>query len=254
LAFSPNGDLYVSEGLSAIYRFDKSGYGTLFANLASPGGMAFDQSGNLYVTSNNTIVRFDASRTATVVVSSGLSAPVDLAFDSRGDLFISNSQTHTIVKITPGGVQSVFAGPSEGLSVPLGLAFDSDDFLYVVNYIGNSVVKLDPDGKARPFATEGLNRPRFIAVRPTPLFGGKITRIAASQYRITFQGDPGRPYVIQYRSNLIGEEPWQFLVTRLADSRGRCSTVDQPLPGTRARFYRAIASNFISKSMGTPIR
>ena len=254
LAFSPDGDLYVSEGLGPIYRFDKNGHGTLFANLPNSGGMAFDQSGNLYVTSNNTIVRFDTSGTPTVVVSTGLAGPVGLAFDSRGNLFVSNSQTYTIVKITPGGVQSVFAGPSEGLYVPLGLAFDSDDFLYVVNYVGNSIVKLDPEGKARPFATAGLNRPRFITFRPAQLFGGKIARIGASQYRISFQGDPGRSYAIQYRTDLMGEEPWQLLVTRLADSHGHYSTVDQLPPATPARFYRAVALDVMSKSSGAAIR
>jgi len=72
----------------------------------------------------------------------GLSGAEQIVVDSTGNLFIANTSRHTILKVTPAGVVSVFAG-SDGTSgsadgttlarfnTPKGLAIDSGNNLYV---------------------------------------------------------------------------------------------------------------------------
>jgi sugar lactone lactonase YvrE len=243
LVFSASGDLYVSEGPSSVYRFDRNGNGVLFANtnLHNPSGMAFDEAGNLYVANegNGTITRYDGG-VPTVLSNLGLAGPVGLAFDGEGSLFVSNHRNNTIVKITKLGVRSVFADATSGLSVPLDLQFDSRGFLYVVNFLGDSVTKFARDGTATPFITSGLNEPRFLAVRRAPVAHGQIERNVEGGYRISFQGNPGQQYTVEWRTEMSSDSAWQFLATRVADLRGSYSIVDKPPDGTTSRFYRAI--------------
>jgi hypothetical protein len=73
----------------------------------------------------------------------GVSTPVETVVDSVGNLFIANFSRHTILKVTPAGAVSVFAGAdgtsgstdatggSARFNQPQGLAIDSSDNLYV---------------------------------------------------------------------------------------------------------------------------
>ena len=79
-----------------------------------PMGLAFDSSGNLYVSNQgaNTISKLDPSGNESIFVSSGLNQPMGLAFDSGGNLYVVNNGNlgnNTIVKIDAKGNESVFA-------------------------------------------------------------------------------------------------------------------------------------------------
>src|SRR5262249_41041666 len=69
-------------------------------------------------------------------------APTGLAFDSSGNLYVSSQTANRILKVTPSGVVSTFVDSNSGLDVPLGLAFDSSGNLYVANSGDNRVVKV----------------------------------------------------------------------------------------------------------------
>ena len=73
---------------------------------------------------------FDSCRTAPLFADStdGIGLPHGLAFDANGNLFVACGN-HTIVKLTPGGVGSVFAS-SPDIFNPGGLAFDTTGNLY----------------------------------------------------------------------------------------------------------------------------
>jgi hypothetical protein len=86
----------------------------------------------------------------------GISTGVGIVMDSLGNLFVSNFSQHTILKITPAGVASVFAG-SNGVSGttdatgsaarfnnPEGLAIDSSDNLYVGEAGNHAIRKITP--------------------------------------------------------------------------------------------------------------
>jgi sugar lactone lactonase YvrE len=166
--------LYASDiGFGAIQRITGDGaitfspphYPWWIGGLTNPGGLAFDQSGILYVGLDGKIEKF--SQTGTDL---GLFANIGagaLAFDRAGDLYAVTGST-TIMKFTPDGVGSVFADANDGLTGATALAFDSAENLYVSNY-GSSlaerrVIKLSPDGIGSVFASGGLGAPHGIAV------------------------------------------------------------------------------------------
>jgi sugar lactone lactonase YvrE len=133
----------------------------------NPVFMAFDSSGNLYV-SQQTGTTVDKITPGGVVstFATGLNGPTGLAFDTSGNLYVSNygnGSGTTVSKITPGGVVSTFA---TGLNGPEGLAFDSKGNLYAGNLgngdSGTTVSKITPSGSVSTFAT-GLSAPVGMA-------------------------------------------------------------------------------------------
>lgn len=114
----------------------------------------------------NTVREYDPATGAYlgIYASAGLNEPTSLAFDSAGNLFVANYGSDNIVKITPGGVTSVFASYStdHNLAAPQGLAFDKSGNLYVANWGGGTIERFTPQGVASTFAT-GLNYPADLA-------------------------------------------------------------------------------------------
>ena len=115
LAFNSSGNLFVANGSDAapsILEFTPGGVGKVFAStmLSEPSAIAFDSHGNLFVTNytNDTIVRFTPDGTGTLFANTGSFHPFGLAIDSSDNLFVTNA-VDTILKITPGVAQSVFA-------------------------------------------------------------------------------------------------------------------------------------------------
>jgi hypothetical protein len=141
LAFDSAGYLYAADGgAQTIYKFAPNGARTVFV-----GPSAFAEG----------------------------AYPVGLAFDSSGNLFVSTEcfcdpGNDTIVYFTPTGVGSTFA---TGLTFPRGLAFDSFGNLFVAeaNAIPNGDVLEFPAGSHEPnyppFAS-GFGRPEFLTFGP----------------------------------------------------------------------------------------
>ncbi|MFG1608043.1 fibronectin type III domain-containing protein [Actinoplanes sp. NPDC049265] len=101
--------------------------------------------------------------------SSPLSSPMGTAFDSQGNMFISTYGTNNcqVLKVTPGGTLSVFAGSgpcanatpgpatASGLNKPTNLAVDSQDNVYVTEDVGNRLSKITPGGTLSIVAGNG---------------------------------------------------------------------------------------------------
>lgn len=116
--------------------------------MKSPGGLAFDGEGNLYVadSGNNRLLfvpNYDGALDFDLAVSygSGLSGPSAVTVDSTGTVFLADTGNNAIVE---------FAGPlgsqaqldvATGLNAPSAVATDASGSLYVVNKGDNSVVK-----------------------------------------------------------------------------------------------------------------
>jgi len=94
-------------------------------------------------------------------VAFGLSRPRGLAFDSAGSLFVATNFCDavtwchpTILKITPGGAQNVFATIPDSFFAE-GVAIDRSDNLYVMAIAWSNMVsiifKLTPEGGRRSF-------------------------------------------------------------------------------------------------------
>jgi uncharacterized protein (TIGR03437 family) len=164
------------------------------AQFNTPGGLAFDGAGNLYIsdTGNSRVRRMTPAGVIATVAGDGnkgyggdggpgtlahLNEPVRLAFDATGNLYIADRADQRIRRLTPAGIISTVAGNGTAggggdggpataaqLSYPSGVGFDSN---------GNMLLAV-------------LNNHRIRAVSPS----GVITTIAGSG-AAGFAGDGG---------------------------------------------------------------
>jgi sugar lactone lactonase YvrE len=184
---APAQNLFVTSGNLAnfgnvpgtISEFTPGGVRINFASLSqTPDALAFDNSGNLFVTTSTgtglggTIQEFTPGG-AQSTFATGLINPSALAFDSAGNLFVGTGPGGGIYEYTPGGLKSTFA---TGLSDIRGLAFDSAGDLFVTtfsNLLGHLpspgpgprtgvIYEFSPDGVKSTFAT-GLLAPMALA-------------------------------------------------------------------------------------------
>ena len=149
LAADGSGNLYVADSANhRIRRIDAGGVITTIAGtgvrgfsgdggpateaqIAAPGGLALDGSGNLYVadSGNNRIRRIDAEGVVTTIAGSGpgfylgvplgdggpateaqLAAPIDLALDGSGNVYVTDLRAIRIRRIDAEGVITTIAG------------------------------------------------------------------------------------------------------------------------------------------------
>ena len=97
--------------------------------------------------------------------------PLGLAFDSSGNLFVSTDcfcdpGSDIILEFTPTGVESTFA---TGLTNPRGLAFDSSGNLFVAesnDFPDGDILEFPPGGGTPTVFASGLNRPQFLTFGP----------------------------------------------------------------------------------------
>lgn len=140
LAKGPNGDLFVADAMyHRIRRIDAAGNVTTFAG---SGAMA---------------------TTPGTGTGASIASPMGLAFDSQGNLFVASYVGHAILKITPAGVVSVFAGSGTSGSTdatgtaatfnsPIGLCIDAQDNLYVADSHNHRIRRITPGGTVTTWA------------------------------------------------------------------------------------------------------
>jgi len=149
LAFS-NGYLYVStfeEGKVDAYDLAGHKLGTVWSapsTKAWPYGIAFDQSGNLFIAGygqfgdGTKIYEVRAgdvtarSGQFSVFLDAGVVEPVSLTFDASGDLYASYYNASKILRVAANGSYLEFPGAGTREASPNGIAIDSQNNLYVV--------------------------------------------------------------------------------------------------------------------------
>jgi DNA-binding beta-propeller fold protein YncE len=140
------------------------------SNLNNPAGVAVDSSGNVYIAdkSNNLVEKVtpdgtlsvfagtgtQGSPTPGVATSSKLYGPTGVAVDSSGNVYIADRSNELVLKVTPSGTLSVFAGTgtqgapiagpatSSNLNHAFGVAVDSSGNVYIVDSGNNLVEKV----------------------------------------------------------------------------------------------------------------
>ena len=146
-------------------------------DLDSPGGLAVDSSGNLYIANAWGIRKVDVNTGLMTTVagdpnlagshsgdggpamSAGLDGPSGVAVDSQGNLYITEATyAHSTVRKVDAstGIITTIAGTgpagyngdnipatSAQLSLPLGVVVDSSGNVYVADYAGNRIRKID---------------------------------------------------------------------------------------------------------------
>jgi streptogramin lyase len=171
LAFSPEGDLYVtSRAEGSVYRVDSTGEFTVYAEgMGVATGAAFDSAGNLFVGDRSgTIFKINTERQIFVHATLEPSvAAYHLAVDGEGTLFVTGptlSSNEAVWAIAPNGDTRAWF---RGLGRPQGLALAKDGDLYVVACLHGQrgLVRITPAGKA----SLALAGPNLVGVAFSPL-------------------------------------------------------------------------------------
>ncbi len=154
LAFSPEGDLYVSSRAEgAVYRVDSAGEFTVYAEgMGVATGVAFDREGNLYVGDRSgTIFKINPERQIFVHATLEPSvAAYHLAINAEGTLFVtapSLSSNEAIWAIEANGDTRAWF---RGLGRPQGLALSKEGDVYAAACLHGrcGLVRVTPKGEA----------------------------------------------------------------------------------------------------------
>ena len=172
-AFDPDdGSLYVTRSGSrgqrvpvSIFRIDANGTLTsLHGEITNPTGIAFDSTGQLYVTSrlDGTVYRVSPFHEV-VPFARNLGVATSIAFDRVGRMYVGD-RTGTIHRVNGVGEADVWALLEPSVSA-YHMAFGPDGYLYVTGPTVSSfdaVMRVDPDGRTSVFY-RGLGRPQGLA-------------------------------------------------------------------------------------------
>ena len=166
------------------YGFKGDGGPATSASLSSPGYIAFDAAGNLYISdsyanrirkvSNGIITTIAGNGTAAysgdggLATNAGINLPQGIAFDSAGNLYIAEFNSHRVRKVATNGIITTVAGNGlagyfgdGGLAVqaelyyPISVAADASGNLYIADESNNAIRKV-ANGKISTVAGEGV--------------------------------------------------------------------------------------------------
>lgn len=130
-----------------------------YATVPSPQGIAFDGSGNLYVTSGGPthgLYKVPPGGGAGVLfANTGFADVWGVVCDPDGNVFVADRNATVanggrIWKVTPAGAISAF---KTGLPGPFGLARDASGNLYTSAYNGQRILRITPAGVVSDYAT-----------------------------------------------------------------------------------------------------
>ncbi|MEB4211588.1 serine/threonine-protein kinase PknD [Mycobacterium sp. 94-17] len=135
----------------------------------SPGGVALDSAGNVYVTSEGMygrVVKLTAGSNATTVLPfHGLYQPQGLAVDGAGTVYVADFNNRVVSMAAGSNDQKEL--PFQGLNYPEGVAVDGQGAVYVADRGNSRVVKLAAGSQTQTvLGFDGLKNPDGVAVDP----------------------------------------------------------------------------------------
>jgi sugar lactone lactonase YvrE len=200
VAVDEKGRFYISASRHhQVFRIDATGVLTVFAGnqregfsgdggpataaqLWTPHGLAFDRQENLYIADqrNHRVRRVDPAGIISTFVVTGTSErvnpvtdeitnlPAGLAVDGQDNLYIADPVNHRLLKATPDGKLSTYAGTGKRgysgdggpaalaqVAGPTDVAVDAAGNVYIADFGNNRVRRIDPSGTISTVAGSG---------------------------------------------------------------------------------------------------
>lgn len=213
LTFDPGGNIYIADTSNHVVRivnpkgniYTFAGNGTAGnsgdggkatgASLNSPGGLAADSAGNIYIADyeNLTVRKVDTKGTITTIAGTGtygysgdggpatkaaLAQPIAVAVDPAGNIYIADTGNNNIREITTdGNIHTLFSNVNA-----TSIAVDAAGSIYYTNPLNSTVQKILSNGTRFTIAGNGfagfsgdggpatsaqLNQPQGVAVDPS---------------------------------------------------------------------------------------
>ncbi|WP_263366246.1 choice-of-anchor D domain-containing protein, partial [Edaphobacter bradus] len=140
------------------------------SGLNSPGDVAVDGSGNIYIadTYNHRVLKETLSGGSYTqsTIGSGLSYTWGVVVDGSGNVYIADSANNRVLKETLSGGSYTESTIGSGLNGPGGVAVDGSGNVYIADTANNRVVKETLSGGSYTQSTIGsvLNRPNGVTV------------------------------------------------------------------------------------------
>lgn len=140
------------------------------SGLSAPNGLAFDRSGNLWVSQAANVVEltppFTTNSAAATTIANGLQSPSAIAFDGAEDMYVCDKGKNAIV-VYPAGGSTPSLTFTNGINGPSSMIINGS-YLYVANAAGDDVAeyRLPLSSSSEPIATNAvdMNHPTGIAV------------------------------------------------------------------------------------------
>ena len=212
------------------------------AELSSPGGVAVDNAGNLYIadTYNHRVRRVNPQGVITTITTQ-VHSPGDVDVDGAGNLYVADTQHNRILRVDESGSSTTIAGTGKGgyggdggpavaaqLWLPEGVAVDGAGNIYIADRLNHRIRRVDGSGIITTFAggaegedTSGsgpaveatLRRPVGVAVDKT-----------------------GNVYIADVLTNVIRRVDGAGIMTTIAGTGNRGTSGDGG-PALEAQFH-----------------
>jgi sugar lactone lactonase YvrE len=168
----------------------------LGGGIQSPGGVAVDRSGNVYVADSHDRVlkKIPPGCASAICVRSlggGFKYPSGVAVDKSGNVFVTDPENNAVKEIPPGCISaSCVKTLGSGFNYPGGIAVDRSGNVFISDAGNNRVVELENAGtEAIQIATPGsANLAPFFGIWNKVGFHGGYVKVIIS-------GSPERPRV-----------------------------------------------------------
>jgi sugar lactone lactonase YvrE len=258
IAVDAAGNLYVGEVDSGtVYKITPAGDVTALSGsgttIMDPVGVAVGRDGAVYVSDADSNAAFRIAPDGTVTslgrpgsgpADVGLTTPTSIVADAAGNAYVTNNGNNVILKLTPQGGMSVFAGKAgvdgseDGtgaaarLASPRGIAIDPAGNLYVADEGNSNIRKITPAGAVTTLAGEARQT-------GTNDGAGKAAHFAAP--RGVAADASGNVYVADTDKHVIRKITPAGVVTTLAGRAGDNGKTDGPAAAARFSEPRGIA-------------
>jgi hypothetical protein len=148
------GSVWFGNGTGSLSTFDLTGTaisggsgftGAGVGTIATPLGLAFDSSGNVWVASSTGVSEFSRQGTAvtsTPYTAGGISDPLAIAVDGAGQIWVANSAGTVGVLSNSGSAVSPSTGYSGPGSKPAGIAVDISGNVWIPSSTANTVTRI----------------------------------------------------------------------------------------------------------------